>query len=186
MILGGLDSKWWVVDYTDTPFWWTKEIPCRFWIKRQLVAQDQCTTYYNSLKLAFAEGHCNSARCASEGGILGERCWFCGDPTAAGLPDPTKSSSRSSLRILKCSLRWLYDIFRDQETLDLLGKPQVRSKIPSQQVTCSACTWNLPGPACAQAAPWLMLADRFRLQVEWLKSRMILKSKRATFSNLRV
>lgn len=28
---------------------------------------DQCTTYYNSLKLAFAEGHCNSARCASAG-----------------------------------------------------------------------------------------------------------------------
>ena len=31
--------------------------------------QDQCTRYYNSLKLAFAEGHCNSARCAAEGAI---------------------------------------------------------------------------------------------------------------------
>jgi len=28
---------------------------------------EQCTRYYNSLKLAFAEGHCNSARCAGEG-----------------------------------------------------------------------------------------------------------------------
>lgn len=28
---------------------------------------EQCTRYYNSLKLAFAEGHCNSARYAGEG-----------------------------------------------------------------------------------------------------------------------
>lgn len=31
------------------------------------VLKDVCTRYYNSLKLAFAEGHCDSAQCAKEG-----------------------------------------------------------------------------------------------------------------------
>jgi len=50
-------------------------------VKNAIRRQEQCTRYYNSLKLAFAEGHCNSARCAGEG----HRDWWIG-PIGGGWP----------------------------------------------------------------------------------------------------
>ena len=110
---GGLNSFEWnnrrTKDSDSSRFWnHKKTATCR-------TAQDQCTTYYNSLKLAFAEGHCNSARCASAGGHPGWKIVLIGsgDPTAAGLKN--SNSKEFVANVLSVADGWLYDIFSDQD-----------------------------------------------------------------------